>query len=48
MFDPPGRHWTGIVLTSVLFAYVHAPQWPAPIALFVLSMVIGVDVLPDW
>jgi membrane protease YdiL (CAAX protease family) len=36
-----GRRWLGIVLTSLLFAYVHAPQWPAPIALFALALVIG-------
>jgi membrane protease YdiL (CAAX protease family) len=35
------RGWLGVVLTSLLFAYVHAPQWPAPIALFVLALVIG-------
>lgn len=29
------------VLTSVLFAELHAPQWPAPIPLFILSMVLG-------
>ena len=29
------------MLTSLLFASVHAPQWPAPIALFVLALVIG-------
>jgi hypothetical protein len=37
----PSRGWLGIVLTSLLFAYVHAPQWPAPIALFALALVIG-------
>jgi hypothetical protein len=31
----------GIVLTSLLFAAVHAGQWPAPIALFLLALVIG-------
>jgi membrane protease YdiL (CAAX protease family) len=38
-----GRDWgsMGIVLTSLLFAFVHADQWPAPIALFALAMVIG-------
>jgi membrane protease YdiL (CAAX protease family) len=39
--ESPGRTGLAIVLTSVLFAYVHAPQWPAPIALFVLALVIG-------
>jgi membrane protease YdiL (CAAX protease family) len=37
----PSRPWLAIVLTSLLFASVHAPQWPAPIALFVLALVIG-------
>ncbi len=37
----PSRTWLAIVLTSLLFASVHAPQWPAPIALFVLALVIG-------
>jgi len=31
----------GIVLTSLVFAAVHGPQWPAPIPLFILSVVIG-------
>jgi membrane protease YdiL (CAAX protease family) len=31
----------GIVLTSFLFALIHATQWPAPIALFLLALVIG-------
>ncbi len=30
-----------VVLTSVLFAAAHAPQWPAPIAIFVLSLALG-------
>ncbi|QEH34354.1 CAAX amino terminal protease self- immunity [Aquisphaera giovannonii] len=32
----------GIVLTSIAFASLHLPQWPAPIAIFVLSMALGV------
>src|SRR5205814_3907184 len=37
------RFLTGvaIVLTSLFFAAVHAAQWPAPIALFVLALAIG-------
>jgi membrane protease YdiL (CAAX protease family) len=38
---PPSRTWLAIVLTSLLFASVHAGQWPAPIALFILAVVIG-------
>jgi membrane protease YdiL (CAAX protease family) len=30
-----------ILTTSLFFAAVHGPQWPAPIALFVLSLAIG-------
>jgi hypothetical protein len=30
-----------IALTSLVFAAVHGPQWPAPIALFVLALAIG-------
>ena len=30
-----------IVLTSLFFALLHAPQWPAPIPIFVLSLVLG-------
>jgi membrane protease YdiL (CAAX protease family) len=37
----PSRFWLAIGLTSLVFASVHAPQWPAPIALFALSLVIG-------
>jgi membrane protease YdiL (CAAX protease family) len=36
-----GARSHGIVLTSLLFAAVHAGQWPAPIALFLLALVIG-------
>ena len=38
---PPSRAWLAIVLTSLLFACVHVAQWPAPIALFALALVIG-------
>ena len=31
-----------IVATSLLFAGMHAPQWPAPVGIFFLSMVLGV------
>jgi len=31
----------GTTTSSLLFAVVHAPQWPAPIPLFVLALVIG-------
>jgi membrane protease YdiL (CAAX protease family) len=37
----PHRGWLGIVLTSIFFASVHAAQWPAPIPLFALALVIG-------
>ena len=30
-----------IVVTSLLFAALHLPQWPAPIAIFVLSLALG-------
>jgi membrane protease YdiL (CAAX protease family) len=30
-----------VVLTSAFFALVHLPQWPAPLAIFVLSMGLG-------
>jgi membrane protease YdiL (CAAX protease family) len=33
--------WIGIGATSLLFALVHGPQWPAPLGLFVLAMIIG-------
>ena len=31
-----------IVLTSAVFAAVHLPQWPAPLAIFFLSVALGV------
>jgi membrane protease YdiL (CAAX protease family) len=37
----PVHVWLAIVATSLLFASVHAPQWPAPLALFALAVVIG-------
>ena len=40
--SPLGNAWLGIVLTSVLFASVHYAQWPAPVALFALAVVIGI------
>jgi membrane protease YdiL (CAAX protease family) len=33
--------WVAIGLTSFVFAGFHLPQWPAPIALFALALVIG-------
>jgi len=33
--------WPAVVLTSLFFATVHLPQWPAPIAIFVLSLALG-------
>jgi membrane protease YdiL (CAAX protease family) len=39
--NPPTSGLAGIVATSLIFAALHGPQWPAPIALFVLSLVIG-------
>jgi membrane protease YdiL (CAAX protease family) len=33
--------WRAVLLTSLFFATVHLPQWPAPIAIFVLSMALG-------
>jgi membrane protease YdiL (CAAX protease family) len=30
-----------ILFTSILFAAMHLPQWPAPIAIFLLSMALG-------
>ena len=40
----PPSHWASampIIITSVLFAAVHVPQWPAPIAIFGLSVALG-------
>lgn len=34
--------WLGILVTSLIFAAVHAPQWPAPISLFVFAVALGV------
>jgi Type II CAAX prenyl endopeptidase Rce1-like len=42
--DPMSVHRAvarAIVITSLIFAALHAPQWPAPIAIFVLSLGLG-------
>ncbi len=41
--ESPGRplHWPAILVTSLIFALMHASQGPAPVALFVLSLGIG-------
>jgi membrane protease YdiL (CAAX protease family) len=39
-----GRFWVSWVpniIVSLVFALVHAPQWPAPLPLFCLSLVLG-------
>ena len=33
--------FAGIITTSLIFAMLHFEQWPAPIALFPLSVMIG-------
>jgi membrane protease YdiL (CAAX protease family) len=39
----PGRprSWYPVVITSILFAGIHSEQMPAPIALFVLAIALG-------
>jgi membrane protease YdiL (CAAX protease family) len=32
---------TAVVVTSLLFATMHLPQWPAPIGIFLLAMALG-------
>jgi membrane protease YdiL (CAAX protease family) len=36
-----GMKWMPVVLTAAFFAIVHFPQWPAPIAIFLLSLGLG-------
>ncbi len=38
---PGAWDWVANVLASLLFAGLHAPQWPAPIPLFLMSLVLG-------
>jgi hypothetical protein len=38
----PLRSALPVLLTSSLFALVHMPQWPAPVAIFLLSLGLGV------
>ena len=33
--------WLSIGLTSMIFAFLHLDQWPAPIAIFILSVWLG-------
>jgi len=37
----PAASTLAIIVTSALFATMHLPQWPAPIAIFLLSMGLG-------
>ncbi len=37
----PAAAMLGIALTSFLFGIVHAPQWPAPVPLFLFAAAIG-------
>jgi Type II CAAX prenyl endopeptidase Rce1-like len=39
--DSPRAVVKAIVITSLFFAAVHGAQWPAPIPIFVLSLVLG-------
>ena len=39
--DSPGAVVKAIIITSLFFAAVHSAQWPAPIPIFVLSLVLG-------
>ncbi len=39
--DSPASRKAAIVLTSLLFALVHLPQWPAPVAIFFLALALG-------
>src|SRR5262249_2958108 len=43
-YRPRSAFWTGtaIALTSLMFAALHAAQWPAPIPLFLLAVGLGV------
>jgi membrane protease YdiL (CAAX protease family) len=44
LFNPAGpepRSYLAIVSTSLFFAAMHAAQWPAPIAIFILSVALG-------
>lgn len=38
---PEPRSYLAIVSTSLFFAAMHAAQWPAPIAIFVLAVALG-------
>lgn len=40
--EPSTGAWLPAVLTSLIFATLHATQWPAPVAIFLLSMALGV------
>ena len=37
---PPSSSNLPILFTSIIFAAMHLPQWPAPIAIFLLSMAL--------
>lgn len=41
VFPSPRRLLLANVLTSCLFSSLHATQWPAPLAIFVLSLAMG-------
>jgi membrane protease YdiL (CAAX protease family) len=39
--EPEPRSYLAILCTSLFFAAMHAAQWPAPIAIFILSVALG-------
>lgn len=38
---PARPAWTAIVISSIVFAALHAPEWPAPVPLLFLAMILG-------
>jgi membrane protease YdiL (CAAX protease family) len=41
LHTPARPAWAAIIITSIVFAALHASEWPAPVPLFFLALILG-------